>query len=64
MTLGISQTAVGDLVGIDQTDISRVEKGRHAIGIDRLWMICDALEITLAGLLAVAEEIVERTEES
>jgi len=59
-TLGISQTALGDLVGFDQTDISRLERGQHAIGVDRLWLIADALEITPAGLLAVAEQVAEQ----
>jgi len=59
-SLGITQAAVGGLVGIAQADVSRIEIGRHALRIDRPWMICDALEITPAGLLAVADEIVER----
>lgn len=59
-TLGISQTSAGELVGYAQEDISRIEKGKHAIGVDRLWLICDALEISPTGLFAVAEEIAEQ----
>lgn len=56
-TLGISQTACGELVGVAQEEISRIESGRHAIGVDRLWQIADALETTPAGLLIAAQEI-------
>lgn len=55
-TLGLSQAACAELMGVAREDIARIEAGRHAIGIDRLWDLCDALDTTPAGLLAIAEE--------
>lgn len=60
ITLGISRSAAGELVGGAQRDISRIEKGKHATGVGRLLAIRDAVEISLTCLLSVAEEIVEQ----
>lgn len=59
-TLGLSQRQLADAMGTHQNDIYRIEHGRNALGADRLWLLCDALEITPSGLFMSAETLEAR----
>jgi len=46
-TRGLTQEEAGRTVGLNQTMISRVENGRHALRIDTLFKLLAALELEL-----------------
>lgn len=52
--LGLSQEQLGEAVGGGQVHISRIENGHHAVRVDRLWAMCDALDVTPAELFTAA----------
>ena len=54
--LGLSQEQLGEAVGGGQVHISRIENGHHAVRVDRLWAICDALDVTPAELFVSASD--------
>ena len=48
--LGISQTELGDRIGVTFQQVQKYEKGVNRIGVSRLARICDVLQITPAWL--------------
>ena len=54
--VGLSQEQLGEAVGGGQVHVSRIENGHHAVRVDRLWAMCDALDVTPAELFAAAAE--------
>lgn len=52
---GLTQLDLSTLVGLSQSDISRIERGQQAIDIDRLHQLADALGTHPADILARAE---------
>jgi HTH-type transcriptional regulator/antitoxin HipB len=44
---GLNQTEAGKLVGVDQTTISKVERGESKVRIDTLFRILAALDLEL-----------------
>lgn len=60
---GVSQERLGELAGIDRAYMGRIERGETSVGVDKIWAICDALNITPAQLFGEAEQP-ETSEES
>ena len=53
MSAGLSQERLGQLAGLGQSDISRIENGRQAVTIDAIRRIAQALSVPAADLLGV-----------
>ncbi|WP_298918363.1 helix-turn-helix transcriptional regulator [uncultured Algimonas sp.] len=47
LQLGMSQSALGDAVGVTFQQIQKYEKGKNRIGASRLWSFAEALEVPL-----------------
>lgn len=60
--LGLSQEALANQIGFDRKSITRLENGSHSITIDRLWVITDALQVTIGELEVAAAEIAKKRE--
>lgn len=60
--LGLSQEALANQIGFDRKSITRLENGSHSITIDRLWVITDALQVTIGELEIAAAEIAKKRE--
>ena len=54
---GLSQSALGKLVGLGQTHISRLESGTKCISNEKLLAIAEALKGAIAKVDAVLETI-------
>ncbi|MGY1793096.1 helix-turn-helix transcriptional regulator [Geodermatophilus sp. SYSU D00525] len=50
--LGLSQEALAQRAGVERKSVSRVKTGTYSPSVDRLWDICDALEVSLPVLLS------------
>jgi transcriptional regulator with XRE-family HTH domain len=48
--LGLSQTEMGDRIGVTFQQVQKYEKGVNRIGSSRLLQICDVLQVTPAWL--------------
>ena len=48
---GITQQGLSEVSGIDQSSISRMENGKQSISLNNLYLIADALEVTVESLL-------------
>jgi transcriptional regulator with XRE-family HTH domain len=48
LTLGMSQTELGDAIGITFQQIQKYEKGTNRIGASRLQQIADALQVPIS----------------
>ena len=48
--LGLSQTELGDRIGVTFQQVQKYEKGTNRIGSSRLLQICEALQVTPAWL--------------
>src|SRR5215467_6127097 len=48
--LGISQTEMGNRIGVSYQQVQKYEKGVNRIGSSRLMQICDVLQVTPAWL--------------
>ena len=44
---GFSLKELSDMVGIDFSNLSKIERGKYNVGIDILYKICKALEVEL-----------------
>jgi transcriptional regulator with XRE-family HTH domain len=42
----LSQEQLAALAEIDRAYMGRIERGEQSISLDKIWAICDALEIT------------------
>ena len=58
--LGLTQDELAAITGFDRKSINRVENGAHAITLDRLWLIADALHVTLGDLEVAAVDIAKK----
>lgn len=47
---GITQQRLSDVSGIDQSSISRMENGKQSISLNNLYLIADALEVSIESL--------------
>jgi transcriptional regulator with XRE-family HTH domain len=63
---GIDQEVLAQRCGMSQPVLSRLEKGKAAINIDQLFLICEALEISVNSIINTVVISVEsiREEES
>ena len=61
---GLTQSGLGKLVGLDQTHISRLEKGTKGVSNEKLLAIADALGVTVSDLLGDAANIARREYET
>jgi transcriptional regulator with XRE-family HTH domain len=52
---GLSQEALAERVGIDRKSISRMETGAFSPSLDRVWMVAEALDVTMHELFEEAE---------
>jgi SOS-response transcriptional repressor LexA len=52
---GLTQTQLGDSIGVDRGNVSRYEKGENAPDFDRLTPLAKALGTTVADLFMMAE---------
>jgi transcriptional regulator with XRE-family HTH domain len=52
---GLSQEALAERVGIDRKSISRMETGAFSPSLDRVWMVAEALDVTMHDLFEDAE---------
>jgi transcriptional regulator with XRE-family HTH domain len=48
---GMSQTQLAELVGVDQSGVSRIERGERPVTVDMLKAIARALGVRPAALL-------------
>ena len=46
----LSQEQLAALAEIDRAYMGRIERGEQSISLDKIWAICDALEITPVAL--------------
>jgi transcriptional regulator with XRE-family HTH domain len=58
---GISQTAVGDAVGVSFQQIQKYERGLNRVGAGRLQVIAKFLEVPVAMLFSDGTETEEQT---
>ena len=61
---GLTQSGLGKLVGLDQTHISRLEKGTKGVSNEKLLAIAEALGVTVSDLLGDAANIARREYET
>ncbi len=63
---GIDQAVLAAACGMSQPVLSRLERGKASISIDQLFVICQALRISAAAVVANATEAVSaiQTEET
>lgn len=54
---GLTQEELAAIVGCDRKSINRLENGSHAITLDRLWPVADALKLTIGDLDLSARKI-------
>lgn len=47
---GITQQRLSEASGIDQSSISRMENGKQGISLDNLYLIANALEVSIESL--------------
>lgn len=52
---GLTQTQLAEMTGCTQADISRWERGTHAMGSRRLAQIAQALECRIEDIIEVSE---------
>ena len=57
--LGYSQERLAENAGIHRTYVSRIELGKVRLGLDVAKKVSDALNATLAQLIAEAEEALD-----
>lgn len=57
MKHNLTQEQVGHELGLTQKDFSRIERGEHAVSIERFWQVATALDIEPSKLLQIAETI-------
>jgi len=55
--IGLTQDKLADLVGCDRKSINRLETGAHAVTLDRLWPVAEALQVSIGELEALANLI-------
>lgn len=49
--VNMSQERLGELAGLTRASVSRIETGTHALVVDRLWLIADAVGVPASGLI-------------
>lgn len=47
----MSQDRLAELAGLTRVSISHIETGTHALVVDRLWMIADAVRVPVGQLI-------------
>lgn len=47
----MSQERLAELAGLTRASISRIETGTHALVVDRLWLIADAVGVPAGELM-------------
>jgi len=58
----LTQTDLGRASGVSQSKISRAYRGQRVFTIDELAAICRALEVSVAAVVAEAEDRLRRSE--
>ena len=48
--LGMTQESLGELLGVTFQQIQKYEKGRNRVSAARLFVICEALDVSLASM--------------
>lgn len=54
---GLTQEALAAQIGFDRKSINRLEKGTTAMTLDRIWLIADALSVSIGELERRAVDI-------
>ncbi len=57
MAEGLTQEALAERAGIDRKSISRIENGAFSPSLDRVWLIADALRVSVTDLVGTSAEI-------
>jgi transcriptional regulator with XRE-family HTH domain len=52
---GLSQEALAERCGVDRKSISRMETGAFSPSLDRVWVVAEALDVTMHELFEDAE---------
>lgn len=58
--MGLTQDRLAEIVGCDRKSINRLENGSHAVTLDRLWPVADALHVNIGWLEDEAQAIATR----
>ena len=48
---GLTQEQLAEVVGVTQENISQMENDKLGITVDKLRLICDALDVTITDIL-------------
>jgi transcriptional regulator with XRE-family HTH domain len=48
--LGITQESLGELLGVTFQQIQKYESGRNRVSATRLFVICEALDVSIASM--------------
>ena len=51
---GLSQEAFADAAGIDRSHFGKIERGERNVSVLNVARVCDALDVTIASLMASA----------
>lgn len=51
---GLSQEALADAAGIDRSHMGKIERGERNVSVLNVARACDALNVTMASLMASA----------
>jgi DNA-binding XRE family transcriptional regulator len=47
----LSQERLGEMAGLTRVSVSHIETGAHALVVDRLWLIADAVGVPASDLI-------------
>jgi transcriptional regulator with XRE-family HTH domain len=50
LTLSMSQTVLGEKLGVTLQQVQKYEKGANRVSAARLFVICEALDVSLASM--------------
>jgi transcriptional regulator with XRE-family HTH domain len=59
---GLSQTALGNVLGVSFQQIQKFERGAHRIRVSQLWQVADGLGVPVTKLLGVTGNTKEITD--
>jgi transcriptional regulator with XRE-family HTH domain len=54
VTRGLSQTALGKVLGVSFQQIQKFERGAHRMRVSQVWRVAEALRVPVTELLGVA----------
>lgn len=60
----LTQRRLADLLGIERTSVTNLEKGRQRVPLHVLYRLCDALSLKLEDVLPPLDEVVSEPDSS